>query len=146
MFRLIERVLSWRLFSRRAEVARFRDILKWWELRRVPYNAIVGTAGVITCAVILAVAGIGSQKFNEPLGLPSPFFAVMQVLLFGIAANVCFTGGWIVEWLVRRIWRERTGAFGEISFFLGVVFSILLALLPSVVFIGLLIFRLLLGR
>jgi hypothetical protein len=146
MFRLIERVLFWRLFNRRAEVAHFRDYLKWWELRRLPYNAIVGAAGMITCTVILVVAGIGSQKFNEPLGMTSPFFAVMGVLLFGIAANVCYTGGWIVEWFVRKFWRERAGAFGEISFFLGVVFSVLLALFPSVVFVGLLILRLLLGK
>ena len=139
--------MSSRLFSRRTEAVGLLAILKWWELRRIPYNVLVGLAGVFTCAVSVGVAAMASERFNEPLALPDPpIFAAFGVLLFGIGANVCYTGGWVVEWLARKIWNERTGAFGEISFCVGLVFSVLLALLPSVVFTGLLILRLLLHR
>ena len=108
------------------------EIVCWWELRRIPYNLVVGGVGVVTCGVILAAAAIASELFNEPLGLPDPpILAVFGVLAYGIAANVCYTGGWVAEWIVRRIWRDRAGAFGEITFVLGGVFSILLTLVPA---------------
>ncbi|MFM7817103.1 MAG: hypothetical protein ACKPGI_09055, partial [Verrucomicrobiota bacterium] len=100
--------------------------------------------GVVSCGVILAVAAIASELFDEPLGLPDPpILAVFGVLAYGIAANVCYTGGWIAEWIVRKVWRERAGAFGEISFVLGVFFSILLTLVPAAFVVLALVIRLL---
>lgn len=108
------------------------EILCWWELRRIPYNVVVGAVGVITCGVILTAVAIASELFNEPLGLPDPpILAVFGVLAYGIAANVCYTGGWVAEWVVRKVWRARAGAFGEISFVLGIVFSVLVTLIPA---------------
>ncbi len=110
----------------------FWEILCWWELRRIPNNLVVGGVGVVSCGVILAVAAIASELFDEPLGLPDPpILAVVGVLAYGVAANVCYSGGWIAEWLVRKVWRERAGTFGEISFVVGVLFSILLTLVPA---------------
>ncbi|MFM7215909.1 MAG: hypothetical protein ACKO3H_13635, partial [Verrucomicrobiota bacterium] len=64
--------------------------------------------------------------------LPDPsIVAVFGILAYGVAANVCYSGGWITEWIVRKVWRERAGAFGEISFVLGFLFSILLTLVPA---------------
>lgn len=55
-----------------------------------------------------------------PIGMPDPpIVAIIAVVLYGIAANVCFTGGWIVEMFVAKVWDARAGAFGEISFFSG---------------------------
>jgi hypothetical protein len=89
---------------------------------------------------------IGGRSLHPPRtstrphpGLPEPAHPA-----YGIGANACFTGGWIVEIIVRKIWREQAGAFGRISFALGFVFSLLLTLAPSILFIGLLILRLLL--
>ena len=136
-----------RLFTRDCEVASFYAIVKWWELRRLPYNILVGVTGLITCTVLVAVAAIASERVGEPLGLPDPpIFALLGILLFGIGANVCSTGGWVVEWLVRQLWKDRAGVFGQISFCLGVAFSILLALFPAVAFSALLIIRILLQR
>lgn len=141
----VRRILAWRLFSRREEASGTFDIIKWWELRRIPYNVIVGTAGVITLIVTIAVAAIASEKFGEPLGLPDPpIIAVFAVIGYGIGANACFTGGWLVEIIVRKIWHDQVGAFAQISFALGLVFSVLLTLAPAVLFTGLLILRLLL--
>jgi hypothetical protein len=141
----VQKLLAWRLFSRREEASGIFDIIKWWEVRRIPFNVAVGTAGIVTLIVVLSVAAIASEVFGEPLGLPDPpIIAVFAVIGYGVGANVCFTGGWIVEILVRKIWQERAGAFAEISFLLGVVFSILLTLAPAVLFAALLVARLVL--
>ena len=87
----------------------------------------------------------GSDKFGEPLSLPDPpIFAVLAVIAYGVGANICYTGGWISEVMVRKIWQERTGAFGPIAFTLGIVFSFLITLAPAALFSVLLIVRLLL--
>jgi hypothetical protein len=122
----------------------FWEIFCWWELRRLPYNLIVGSVGVLSSGVILVLAAIASEIFNEPLGLPDPpILAVFGVIAYGIAANVCYTGGWLTEWVVRKVWRERAGVFGEISFVLGVVFSVLLTLVPAGLALLALVLRLL---
>ena len=141
----IRRTQEWWLFARgEREVSTF-EVIQWWEKRRVPYNLIVGVAGLFTCAVMVAVAAIASEKFGEPLGLPDPpILAFLAVIAYGVGANVCFTGGWISEVVVHKIWQERAGAFGQIAFTLGLGFSVLLTLAPAALFSGLLIARLVL--
>jgi hypothetical protein len=51
------------------------------------------------------------------------------------------TGGWLVEVYARRVWKARTGALGQISFFLGFWFSVLLTLLPAFLFWAALLLR-----
>jgi hypothetical protein len=71
---------------------------------------------------------------GEPIGIPDPpFFALLAVIAYGLMANLCYTGGWATELLVRKIWPDEATAFGKISFFLGLMFSILLTLLPGIV-------------
>lgn len=153
----IRRALTWWLFARgEHEVSTFEVIL-WWEKCRLPYHLIVGFAGLFTCAVMVAVASIasavlssqlnrsGPDNFGEPLSLPDPpIFAVLAVIAYGVGANVCHTGGWISEVMVRKIWQERTGAFGPIAFTLGIVFSFFITLAPAAFFSVLLMARLLL--
>jgi hypothetical protein len=43
---MIQKILAWRLFSRREEDIGAVGTILWWELRRIPYNLIVGVAGV----------------------------------------------------------------------------------------------------
>jgi hypothetical protein len=108
LFALIQKILAWRLFSRRNEEASAFEIIKWWEVRRIPYNLVVGAAGIFTCGVTVLVEVVASEKFGEPLGLPDPpIFALFAVIAYGIGANVCFTGGWTTELLVRKIWQEK---------------------------------------
>jgi hypothetical protein len=130
---LIHKLLAMDLFTRRENITSKPDIIKWWELRRIPFNIAVGTTGMFTCAVILAVAAVASKTLGEPLGLPDPpIFAAFGIIVYAIAANVCFTCGWLTELIVRTIWQEKTGAFAQISFSLGLMFSICLTLLPAV--------------
>ena len=51
------------------------------------------------------------------------FVAVIVTFVYGIAANLCFTGGWVAELFVKRLWPGRIDVFGEVAFFVGTVFS-----------------------
>lgn len=141
---LVKRLLALPLFTRREEITSKADIIKWWELRRIPYNIAVGLAGIVTCVTIFAVAAIASKRFGDlPAWADPSFSAIFGVVAYAIGANVCFTAGWFAEIIVRNIWRERAGAFAEIAFSLGFVFSILLTLVPAVFFVLILTVRLL---
>lgn len=108
--------------------------IAWWEVRRIPYNFIVGMTGVLSGALCF-VTGILCEHFlGDPIGIPDPpFIAILAVAAYGVMANLCYTGGWMAELLVRKIWPEQASAFGKISFFLGLIFSILLTLVPGII-------------
>lgn len=127
-------LLRYRLFTRHSPAQNGWAIIKWWELRRIPYNFIVGLAGMMGGAVSLALAFIADHRGIEVPMPDPPIFLLILVLLYGIAANLCFTGGWISELLARWIWGRRAEAYGEIAFLFGTVFSVGLTLFPSVIF------------
>lgn len=110
------------------------EAIGWWEARRVPFNLIVGSAGVLSC-IVIGVVGLGSHfLFGSDFGLPDPpLFPVFAVLIYAVAANVCFTGGWLAELAVRKIWPREADGFATSSFSAGLVFSILLTLSPGIV-------------
>ena len=122
------------LCRRDVPVPSARDAIGWWETRRVPFNLIVGSAGIVSC-VIITIVGLGSYfLFDSDFGLPgSPLFAVFGILFYGIAANVFFTGGWLAELIVRKIWPSEADRFATLSFSLGLIFSVLLTLTPGIV-------------
>jgi hypothetical protein len=134
---------------RRSEVPRgAKDVVAWWEVRRIPFNLIVGITGAISAVIILLTAFFTERIVGEAIGLPDPpFFAILAALAYGIMANVCFTGGWIAELLSRRVWgSDRVEAFGEVAFTLGTIFSVLLTLLPAAVISALGIYAVLAHR
>ena len=135
-----------KLFARRTPAQSAWTVVKWWELRRVPYNFIVGLAGIAGGSISLAFAFMAERRGIEVPWPDPPLFVFAFVILYGIAANVCFTGGWISELLARRIWGSRADAYGEILFCFGTLFSILITLLPSVLFSAILSVQLLAKR
>ncbi|HBH02425.1 MAG TPA: hypothetical protein DDZ42_10985 [Candidatus Rokubacteria bacterium] len=96
------------------------------------YNLIIGAVGIVSSGVMVTVAFTCESRGGAPIGLPDPpLFAVLAVLLYGILANVCYTGGWITELLVARFWGVDTSRFGPIAFSLGTAFSVLVTLVPA---------------
>src|ERR671916_397853 len=79
------------------------SLLVWWESRRLAYNRAVGSAGLVTLAgfVLLAV-----------------------VVIYGILANVCYSAGWLVELLARRVWGREAPYLGPWLFREGLIFSV----------------------
>jgi hypothetical protein len=97
-----ERLLAW-LFTRPVWPLSSGQIVLWWEARRVAYNVVLGAVGLLSSAVMVAVAFTCESRGGAPIGLPDPpILAVLGALLYGILANVCYTGGWIVELVVAR--------------------------------------------
>ena len=103
-------------------------VVQWWESRRLMYNAIVGGVGLFTLTYMYLL-----ERF---LFDPGPFelanFAI-GALAYGLAANVCYTAGWIVENLVERWMKRPVYGLGPALFRHGLVFSIGLTLLPVAV-------------
>jgi hypothetical protein len=98
----------------------------------VPYNIIVGVVGLLSSAVVVAVAFTCESRGGAPIGLPDPpAFAFVGVPLYGILANGCYTGGWITELVVANLWSVDTARFGPIAFTLGTAFSVLVTLIPA---------------
>jgi hypothetical protein len=131
---LFRRLRTSVLCRRDLPVARAKDAIGWWETRRVPFNLIVGSAGIISC-VIVSIVGLGSYfLFDGDFGLPgSPGFALLGIVFYGIIANLLFTGGWLAELIVRKIWPSEADRFATLSFSLGLIFSVLLTLAPGIV-------------
>jgi hypothetical protein len=86
-------------------------IIAWWESRRIAYNVVVGVVGLITAAVMVTVAFTCESQGGAPLGLPDPpALAIVGVLIYGVLANVCYTGGWITELLLVKLWNATPRA------------------------------------
>ena len=97
-------------------------LFAWWESRRVAYNAIVGGAGLVTFATLQLISFLPPHL---PLQVPW-----QVVVAYGIAANVCYSFGYLMEWLLDRLWGDEVAPVGPTLFRHGLVFSIGLTVLP----------------
>lgn len=130
-----DKILSLALFRRGTESLTRLEIVAWWELRRIPFNFIVGACGLVTCLTFFLSVEAGDEMGSSVLFL-------FGVLAYGIAANVCYTGGWLAELLARALWKQRAEIFGQLSLFFGLIFSMLLTFVPSIFFLFIFVLRL----
>jgi len=107
---------------------RTRDVVVWWEIRRIPYNLALLAVGLVS---VFAIVWIGSrlvpagEDFVEPIGL------LLGVVVYAVLANVCYSFGWMTE----LIWSEDAGerlAIRARFFRNGFLFSVGLTGLPAV--------------
>lgn len=103
-------------------------VVRWWESRRLMYNAIVGGAGVFTLTYLFVLERIVFDP--GPVKLAN---LVIGTVAYGLVANVCYTAGWVVENLVERWMKRPVYGLGPALFRHGLVFSIGLTLLPVAV-------------
>jgi hypothetical protein len=121
------------LCRRDAPLTTAGEVIGWWESRRIPFNLIVGTTGVITCIVGVVVSEASSILFGIDSGLPDPpIFGLIAIFIYGIMANICFTGGWVAELVGRKFWPHEADKAATLSFTLGLAFSVLLTLTPGI--------------
>jgi len=105
------------------------SLLNWWETRRATFNIVVGATGVVTLLVIRVISWM-------PPGVSVPF-DWRPVVAYGVAANVCYTFGFMLEATAQRIWGDKCPAIGPALFRQGLAFSVGLTLLPiAIVSIG----------
>jgi hypothetical protein len=101
-------------------------ILTWWESRRLVYNIIVGSTGLVS----LAFMGILSLI---PPGLPNFFPPWQAILAYGALANVGFTVGPVVEITLQQLWKNRVLPVGPVLFRQGLSFAVGLTVLPMAI-------------
>src|SRR3954463_9886597 len=110
-------------------------ILTWWESRRLIYNVIVGTSGIVKLGILAAISLI-------PPGLPRLMPPIPAILVYGVLANICFTFGPFVEIGLQRLWQDRVLPVGPALFRQGLSFSVGLTLLPIIIASGMWVARL----
>ena len=100
--------------------------LRWWESRRLLFNKVVGATGLVT------LAGVSVFFILPPrtLGEFSLVGMVAVSVVYGIAANACYTLGWLAELAARAVWGRRAPDLGPLLFRQGLIFSVGLTLFP----------------
>jgi hypothetical protein len=128
----LERLRLPLLSGRETPIASAKDVIGWWESRRIAFNLIVGAAGIFTCVLTVVVA-LGSEiLFDHNIGGPDPpIFGLIWIAVYAVAANACFTGGWVAELLVRKLWPQESDRFATTTFATGLFFSVVLTLAPG---------------
>lgn len=124
--------MSWgAIFWRQSGAAMNRpwDAIAWWELRRIPYNLLLAVLGL---AAVFVIWWIGSRFDLFGQDVLNPLGFVFAIIAYGIAANVCYTLGWISELLWSRGDTSRTAPMRRSVFRAGVIFSALVTVAPAV--------------
>ncbi|MBK8500781.1 MAG: hypothetical protein IPL46_00475 [Saprospiraceae bacterium] len=106
-----------KFFRGRTEVGKAWDIVKWWEIRRVPCNLLI--------MVIISIDLNVIEKFGDLKAGEDPIEPVSIWAIF-IAANFFYCLGWMAESV-----RPNDLDYGPKLLKWGILFSIALLLLPS---------------
>ena len=117
-------------FARREVPGKAAEVVLWWESRRLAYNGIVGITGVLTvCGLAFA-----SMVRGDECGMPPPMVTMLGIVAYGVMANLCYTVGEVTE-LAGRVMagREAASQFARITFFAGVLLSVVLTISPAVI-------------
>jgi hypothetical protein len=101
-------------------------ILRWWEGRRLAYNAVVGIAGLFSLGVV-------NLLFVIPPGPHTGGLPIAAVVIVGIAANVCYLMGPAAEIAIEKLGGGRILPTGPALYRVGLTFSTGLVMLPTLV-------------
>ncbi len=106
----------------------WESVIIWWELRRFPYNVIVGAAGVFSMmATLLLIFAAGEIEY----AFPEPMAWIAMPLLGGILFNFCYTAGWVAELLIRVLLPKGRNV-GPTLLFVGILLSFAVVAIPAV--------------
>ena len=98
-----------------------KEIIRWWEQRRIVYNAVMLIAGIVTIMLALLLREI---DFTDLINVLPP------VLIFAFSANVFYTLGWITEIVCRKFMSEKefVQKAGSVLFIAGIILSVFFTL------------------
>jgi hypothetical protein len=102
------------------------EIIRWWELRRIPYNAVLFVIGI---ASLWGWNGCG-PRFLAIGQNPAELETGLTVVVYAVMANLCFTLGWIVELAGRKSQDGSDRGRATKLFVAGLCFSCLLTSAP----------------
>ena len=101
------------------------EVVRWWEARRGGFNLAVGGTGLVTLTAVHLISRI------PPSGLEVPWQPTVFIpLVYGLLANVAYTGGWAAELWIRNTLGREMEPVGPTLFRYGFAFSIGLTLFP----------------
>jgi hypothetical protein len=94
-----------------------KEVIRWWERRRIFYNAVMLAAGCVT--IILAVS-LGEISFTDITN------ALPPILIVALSANLFYTLGWMVEIACRKFIPEKefVQKAGPVLFIAGISLSV----------------------
>jgi len=120
---------GWRdLFARNRDANSFKRIFFWWEKRRLHYNMILLVVGICSYLVYWHLFDL-----YAPDPADDGMFPGLGIIVCGFVANVLYTLGWVVESaLLLASSRRGLPFFGRLFYIIGLVFSVLLAMLPGI--------------
>jgi hypothetical protein len=103
------------------------DAVVWWEIRRIPFNLIILVVGF---ASGFAALFFGSRTYGRDTDFGNPF---LSAVLYGIAANFCYTFGWVTELLWCWGNTAQTETVRPKVFRAGLIFSVGVTMLPAAI-------------
>lgn len=89
-----------------------KSVILWWEKRRIPFNLFLA----LFCLCVYLCA----KPYDSMAGL----WVLLQVF-----ANFWYTGGWVVELILKLFLKGRIRLFGPIALVAGTLFSFAFAAL-----------------
>ena len=98
------------------------QVIGWWERRRLAYNVCVGSAGLLSLGVLVWL--------HPQRSAMADFGLVVGVGLYGLAANACYSLGWMADLALRKVLGIRAPDLAPVLLRYGFVFSLGLTLLP----------------
>jgi len=102
------------------------DAIAWWEIRRIPFNLFMLVIGLASGFLFVLA---GRHVFTPDVNLGSPW---LNIVFYALAANLCYTLGWITELLWAWGDTAQTERMRSKVFRVGLIFSAGLTLLPAV--------------
>lgn len=103
------------------------QVICWWERRRLIYNAVLFAIGIISVACLVALSGGILVIAGDGLG---SLGILGGIALYGLAANACYTLGWILELQEREDNPSQARVRAEKRYRVGLRFSAALTTAP----------------
>lgn len=109
------------------------EAIRWWELRRLVYNLILLVVGCLSMALLY---------FTAPDITIASAPGIAGIVLYGLAANICYTIGWITEWAWSSGNTDLTRSARSRIYNAGLILSVFLTAAPAYLALLLLIVKL----
>jgi hypothetical protein len=104
-----------------------REVIRWWERRRLKYNLLVLALFSIGILLVVILRAHYVQRTGALAEWPLVFiFAIMHLIFALVIANLCYTGGWVSEIIVRVVLRDKARRYGAIAYWVGIGLTIIL--------------------
>jgi hypothetical protein len=126
----VKPIAAW-LFSNPKDTWPPWRVVAWWEVRRIPFNVIVGTYGALCIVVFLLALTTSGHLYPwedavEPIALIAAPFII----------NLLYTVGWLIEIPARLYLPGLSPRFGPLLFGLGLGFGMFLMTVPAAIWVG----------